>query len=172
MSGNKCKAPDKYNIYYLDTNVNGCSPYPTKCHMEQEKINCQIAKYTPTTCSKCNATFDPSLRPNPYQCYSLCNNKPYPIPVNGCTAEQLQYRDSCPACYQYDLYKDIINNNGYLYQPASAEYTNITQNGVHKRDQSILNYKYRNPPNPPQVDNKDSDYYDPILDVYGRPYTF
>jgi len=170
----QCKAPYKYHVYYLDTDVDGCSKYPTKCHEKQNKINCQIQKYTPNVCSKCASTFIPSQRPNPYQCHALCNKKvDYPIYVNGCFAEKLQTRNSCPVKDEnYDLYKKIINNNGYIIQRQVADYTNIPLSEINKRHQSMLTYKYRNPPNPIQVWQKDSDYYDPILDTYGRPYTY
>jgi hypothetical protein len=170
--------PLKYHVVYPEKNVSGYSNVPTKQMFEQAKINCQRMDYKPTTCSRCSSTFNPADRPSPGQCLKLCQGIPNLV-IGGCTAERILYpKSSCPpkGCQNYDLYKTIINDNGYLMQPGVQDYTNIPMNELcltgNCQTKSILTSPYRNPPNVPQVEYKYSDHYDPILNTYGRPYTY
>mgnify|MGYP000028644155 CR=1 FL=1 len=147
----------KYHLVYPEKNVSWMSSTPNKCMFERAKQNCQIMRYTPTTCSRCSSTFNPADRPSPSQCLKMC--KGIDVSISACDAERLMYHNP-----------PTIINNGCLKEPSVAEYTNMPMNFF--RNRSILNNPLRNPPNVSQVDQKYSDYYDPILSTYGRPYTY
>ena len=150
--------PPKYHLIYPEKNTSWYSDVPNKRMFNESREKCQIMRFTPTTCSGCRSTFNPAYRPTPNQCFELCK-KPIPVTISGCDAERSLYPKNVN-----------VNNNGCLMEPSIAEYTNMPL--TFNRTRSILTNPMRNPPNVPQVDDKYSDFYDPILDTYGRPYTY
>lgn len=149
----------RYRLTYPEKNVVGISPDPDRCTRQSRKSCCQQMLYTPRPCSSCNSTFIPSARPDPNKCLKLCKGIDVKN-VNGCLAEQMQYRTR-------------INNNGCLMEPSAAEYTNVSINNTGKcNSKSILTFNRRNPPPSPGYGAKYNSSYDPILWEYGNAYTY
>lgn len=149
----------RYRLTYPEKNVVGWSPTPDRCTRERKKSCCQRMNYLATPCSSCSSTFIPSARPDPNKCLKLCKGIDTKK-VNGCLAEQMQYRTR-------------INNNGCLMEPSAAEYTNVSINNAGNcNSKSILTFNDRSPPNIPQYGSKDSSAYDPLRYVYGNAYTY
>ena len=152
----------RYRLTYPEKNAVWWSPVPDKCTVERKKECCQRMLYTPTPASKCQSTFAPWSRPDPYQCLKLCKGIDTQR-VDGCEAQKMQHMRR-------------INTNGCLMEPSQMQYTNkpLNLNRVAGTcaSSSILTDPQRNPPNPPQYGYKDSNAYDPMRYVYGDAYTY
>ncbi len=150
-------------IIYPQKNAVYLSPTPTKCEIQRESECKQILDYRPTPASSCQSTFLPNERLDPYQC------------LKACKGIDIYKTDACT--FQNMRFKTRVNNNGCLMSPDSDEYTNVSmQDTLCKKgncnSRSILTDNFRNPPPPPNYMLKDSGIYDPILAVFGEPYTF
>ena len=167
MSCNSCpgnQVPYQGQLYrytYPEKNAQWWSPIPDNCTRERKKECCQRALYTPSRANKCASTFEPNSRPDPYQCLKMCKGIDA-LKVNQCQAEQMQRPRK-------------ISTNGCLMEPSIASYSNVPMNkyclkGACKSE-SILTNPLRQPPNPPETDNKYSNAYDPFL-IYGNAYTY
>jgi uncharacterized membrane protein len=148
----------RYRLTYPEKNAVWWSPVPDKCVNERRKECCTRSLYTPTPNSQCKSTFMPWDRADPYQCLKMCKGIDV-FKVSGCQAEQMRN-------------KGPIINNGCLREPSVMEYTNAAFTTGNCNSKSILTFPKRNPPNPPQYGLKSSNAYDPILWVYGDPYTY
>lgn len=144
-----------YRLTYPEKNVVWMSSVPDNRQREQKKECCQRMLYTPTIKNKCNSTFMPWDRPDPYQCLKLCKGIDV-LKINGCQAQKMQNNRR-------------INNNGCLMEPSIAEYTNVSTLSTKS---NILTDPNRFAPNVPQYGYKNSDAYDPIQYVFGKSYTY
>lgn len=147
----------RYQLTFPEKNAVWWSPQPDNCTVERKKECAQRMLYTPTPKSQCKSTFMPWDRPDPYQCAKMCQGMDT-LTVNGCQAQKMQHTRR-------------INTNGCLREPSQMQYTNKPINQP-IRSKSILTDPNRNPPFPPQYGFKNSNAYDPIMYVYGDPYTY
>lgn len=143
-------------------NAQWWSPIPDNCTRQREKECCQRKLYTPSKVNSCSSTFLPaSANPDPYQCLSLCQGKNI-LKINQCQIEQAQKPRR-------------ISTNGCLMEPSVAEYTSAPMNSFCLKgacqSESILTNPKRFGPNPSQIWDKSTNFYDD-MEIYGNPYTY
>ena len=139
--------------FHTDT---GCDK-PAKCLVEREREACQKKHFSPKVADCCQATFSPCHCPDEYRTVAKCQGLDL-YKLSECEAEKSKFkRRRC--------------DNGFSMEPNFADYTNVPF-GCATPSASIFTRPGRNPPPPPEYGQNGHCSTDPILWVFGAPYTY